>query len=80
MKLFIAACFSLSVIALADTCRADEKKGAVKGSLVLGEKTYTFAHAIAYETKIAEKKRTVAIFTEEPLKIEKLKESFKNKA
>ena len=73
------ATIALSLFAFVNVAEAEEKKDVVKGSLVMGETTITFANVIAYETKRSDKKRTVVIFSEKPLKIDKLKESFKSK-
>lgn len=58
---------------------ADEPKDEVKGKLVLGAKTYEFKNILAYETMKSGKKRTVVMMSEKPVKLDKLKESFKSK-
>jgi Zn-dependent M28 family amino/carboxypeptidase len=65
--------------AFATVAFADDRKDTVGGSLVLGEKTYKFQHVVAYETKKSNKKRTVVMITVKEPKLDKLKESLKEK-
>lgn len=70
---------AVAAMCLLPALPADEAKDEVKGKLVLGAKTYEFKNVLAYETTKSGKKRTVIMLTEKPVKLEKLKESFKNK-
>jgi len=76
MKLFAVLVIALI---LAVPTWADDKTEEVKGSLVVGEKTYKFAHAVAYKTQKSDKKRTVVMLTVKPPKLDKLTASLKDK-
>lgn len=84
-RLWLAVCVtagfavfaSMSRVASQDQSKKDDSKKENQGTLTLGEKTYKFASALAYETTISKKKRTVVILSEKPLNTAKLKESFK---
>jgi hypothetical protein len=82
MKLQSAALFAAGLLSLlASTGRSDDKKDGpkaeAKGTLTLGEKKYTFAHALAYVNPHRFGKENIVILTEKPLDTAKLKQSFK---
>jgi hypothetical protein len=83
MKLQIFTLVTTGLLSLVAPGGADDKKdvpkAAAKGTLTLGEKKYTLAHAIAYVNPHSFGKETIIILTEKPLDTAKLTQSFKKK-
>ena len=83
MKLPIVALLAAGLLSLAAAGQEDKKKdppkAEAKGTLTLGEKKYTLAHALAYVNPHSFGKETVVFLTEKPLDTDKLKQSFKKR-
>jgi len=78
LRIALVAVGMLSLVAFGGAQdKKDAAKAEAKGTLTLGEKKYTFGHALAYVNPHSFGKENIVILTEKPLDTAKLKQSFK---
>jgi hypothetical protein len=79
MKAFCGTLIAAGLLTFIGAGHAGGPKNEAKGSLTLGDKTYKFTSALAYEVTRSKAKQTVVVLSEKPLDTAKLKQSLAKK-